>query len=108
LARADACRIGRDRGRRDSPFLCRTCFRLYPTSVLSLGLHDVPVAAQHILRYIGRPEDRPIELQPGALGFSVSGFIGPMIAGFGIDAFGHVATFAALAAFPLVPIAVLD
>jgi predicted MFS family arabinose efflux permease len=30
-----------------------------------------------------------------------------MIAGFGIDAFGHVATFAALAAFPLVPIAVL-
>src|SRR3979490_3223051 len=65
------------------------------------------VAAQHILGYIGRPEDRPMNFSLSALGFSVSGFIGPMIAGFGIDAFGHVATFAALAAFPLVPIAVL-
>jgi predicted MFS family arabinose efflux permease len=42
-----------------------------------------------------------------ALGFSISGFAGPMIAGFGIDAFGHTATFAVLAAFPLVPTAVL-
>jgi predicted MFS family arabinose efflux permease len=42
-----------------------------------------------------------------ALGFSVSGFVGPMIAGFGIDEIGYIATFATLAAFPLVPIAVL-
>src|SRR3989441_3912251 len=43
-----------------------------------------------------------------ALGFSVSGFTGPMIAGLGIDWIGHAATFAAFAAFPLVPIAVLS
>jgi len=90
------------------PFLWQNLLSLYPTSVLiGSGFMMYQVAAQHILGYIGRPEDRPMNFSLSALGFSVSGFIGPMIAGFGIDAFGHVATFAALAAFPLVPIAVL-
>jgi len=65
------------------------------------------VAYQNMVGYIGRPEDRPMNFSMAALGFSISGFMGPMIAGFGIDAFGHAATFAALAAFPLLPVAVL-
>jgi len=65
------------------------------------------VAAQHIVGYIGRPEDRPVNFSLSALGFSISGFIGPMLAGFGIDAIGYTATFAVLAGFPLVPLAVL-
>ena len=65
------------------------------------------VAYQNIVGYIGRPENRPMNFSMVALGFSISGFMGPMIAGFGIDAFGHAATFAALAAFPLLPAAVL-
>lgn len=65
------------------------------------------VAYQNIVGYIGRPEDRPMNFSMAALGFSISGFMGPMIAGFGIDALGHSATFAALAAFPLLPAAVL-
>jgi predicted MFS family arabinose efflux permease len=65
------------------------------------------VAAQHIVGYIGKPEDRPVNFSLSALGFSISGFLGPMIAGFGIDEIGYTATFAVLAAFPLVPIAVL-
>jgi predicted MFS family arabinose efflux permease len=65
------------------------------------------VAYQNIVGYIGRPEDRPVNFSLAALGFSVSGFTGPMIAGLGIDWIGHTATFAAFAAFPLVPIAVL-
>jgi predicted MFS family arabinose efflux permease len=65
------------------------------------------VAYQNIVGYIGPPEDRPMNFSLAALGFSVSGFTGPMIAGFGIDWIGHAATFAAFAAFPLVPIAVL-
>jgi len=90
------------------PFLWQSLFSLYPTSVLiGSGFMMYQVAAQHIVGYIGRPEDRPMNFSLSALGFSISGFIGPMIAGFGIDAFGHVATFAVLAAFPLVPIAVL-
>jgi MFS family permease len=90
------------------PFLRPGMTSLYFASVLiGSGFMMYQVAAQHIVGYIGKPEDRPMNFSLSALGFSISGFAGPMIAGFGIDAFGHTATFAALAAFPLVPIAVL-
>src|SRR5258708_16364854 len=81
---------------------------LHLTSVLiGSGFMMYQVAAQNIIGYIGRPEDRPMTFSLAALGFSVSGFVGPMLAGFGIDAFGHIATFGAFTAFPLLPIAVL-
>ena len=90
------------------PFLWQGMVALYLASVLiGSGFMLYQVAAQHIVGYIGRPEDRPMNFSLSALGFSISGFAGPMIAGFGIDEFGHTATFAALAALPLVPIAVL-
>jgi MFS family permease len=90
------------------PFLWPGMAALYLASVLiGSGFMLYQVAAQHIVGYIGRPEDRPMNFSLSALGFSISGFAGPMIAGFGIDEFGHTATFAALAALPLVPIAVL-
>jgi len=90
------------------PFVWPGMASLYFASILiGSGFMMYQVAAQHIVGYIGKPEDRPMNFSLSALGFSVSGFAGPMIAGFGIDSFGHVATFAALATFPLVPIAVL-
>jgi MFS family permease len=90
------------------PYLWPGMAALYLASVLiGSGFMMYQVAAQHIVGYIGRPEDRPMNFSLSALGFSISGFAGPMIAGFGIDEFGHTATFAALAALPLVPIAVL-
>lgn len=90
------------------PFLWPGMASLYFASVLiGSGFMMYQVAAQHIVGYIGKPEDRPMNFSLSALGFSISGFAGPMIAGFGIDSFGHTATFAALSAFPLVPIAVL-
>src|SRR5262245_8269663 len=90
------------------PFLWPGMPALYAASVLiGSGFMMYQVATQHIIGYIGKPEDRPINFSVSALGFSVSGFAGPMIAGFGIDEFGYTVTFAALAALPLVPIAVL-
>jgi MFS family permease len=90
------------------PFLWPGMPSLYVASVLiGSGFMLYQVAAQHIVGYIGRPEDRPVNFSVSALGFSISGFIGPMLAGFGIDEIGYVATFAVLAGFPLVPIAVL-
>jgi predicted MFS family arabinose efflux permease len=81
---------------------------LYVAAVLiGSGFMMYQVAAQHIVGYIGRPEDRPVNFSLSALGFSISGFIGPMLAGFGIDEIGYTATFAVLAGFPLVPLAVL-
>jgi len=56
----------------------RNLLSLYPTSVLiGSGFMMYQVAAQHILGYIGRPEDRPMNFSLSALGFSVSGFIDP-------------------------------
>lgn len=90
------------------PFLWPGMDALYVASVLiGSGFMMYQVAAQHIVGYIGKPEDRPVNFSLSALGFSISGFAGPMIAGFGIDEFGHTFTFAVLAAFPLVPMAVL-
>jgi len=90
------------------PFIWPGMPALYAASVLiGSGFMMYQVAGQHIIGYIGRPEDRPVNFSVSALGFSVSGFVGPMIAGFGIDEIGYIATFATLAAFPLVPIAVL-
>ena len=90
------------------PYLWPGMASLYFASVLiGSGFMLYQVAAQHIVGYIGKPEDRPMNFSMSALGFSISGFVGPMIAGFGIDEIGHTSTFAALAAFPLVPIAVL-
>jgi MFS family permease len=90
------------------PFLWPGMAALYIASVLvGSGFMMYQVAAQHIVGYIGKPEDRPVNFSLSALGFSISGFAGPMIAGFGIDEIGHTYTFAALAGLPLVPIAVL-
>lgn len=89
-------------------YLWQSLGSLYPASVLiGSGFMMYQVAAQNAIGYIGRPEDRAMTFSLAALGFSVSGFTGPMIAGFGIDSFGHIATFATFAAFPLVPITVL-
>jgi predicted MFS family arabinose efflux permease len=90
------------------PFLRPGLGGLYVASVLigsSFMLYHV--AGQNIIGYIGRPEDRAMNFSLAALGFSISGFSGPMLAGFGIDWLGHSYTFLALSALPLVPAAVL-
>ena len=90
------------------PYLWQSLHALFLASVLiGSSFMMYHVAMQNIVGYIGPPEDRPVNFSLAALGFSVSGFAGPMLAGFGIDSIGHVLTFAALAAFPLIPIAVL-
>ncbi len=86
------------------PYLWESLMALAVASVLigsSFMLYHV--AYQNIVGFIGRPEDRPVNFSLAALGFSISGFTGPMIAGFGIDGIGHAATFAVFAAFPLLP-----
>lgn len=90
------------------PFLRPGIGGLYVASILigsSFMLYHV--AAQNVVGYIGRPEDRAVNFSVAALGFSISGFSGPMLAGFGIDGFGYATTFLALSALPLVPALVL-
>src|SRR5262249_29701139 len=66
------------------PFVWPGIAALYVVSVLvgsSFMLYHV--AYQNVVGYIGPPEDRPVNFSLAALGFSVSGFSGPMLAGLG-------------------------
>lgn len=59
------------------------------------------VALNNVIGQLGTPADRPVNFSWFALGFSISGFCGPLLAGFAIDGAGHRAAFLVLAAFPL-------
>jgi MFS family permease len=49
----------------------------------------------------GSPEQRALNFSWLALGFSISNSLGPLVAGFAIDHFGHAQAMLALALFPL-------
>lgn len=65
------------------------------------------VAAQGITGAIGRPEERTRNYSLLSVGFSVSGFIGPLIAGFSIDHLGYATALRILAVFTAVPVLIL-
>ena len=65
------------------------------------------VAAQNATGALGPPAERAQNFSWLALGYSVSGFIGPLLAGFTLDNASFDASFVTLALLPLVPVAVL-
>jgi predicted MFS family arabinose efflux permease len=65
------------------------------------GLVIVHIAASTAVGALGAPADRSRNFSLLALGLSVSGFLGPVAAGFMIDGLGHARAFLILAAFPL-------
>ena len=75
--------------------LIGTCFLFYH------------VALNNVIGQLGTPADRPVNFSWFALGFSISGFCGPLLAGFAIDGVGHRSTFLILAAFPTLATLVL-
>jgi len=90
------------------PFVSQSLLALYATSVLiGCGFMLYQVAIQHVIGFLGRPEDRPANFSIMALGYSVSAFIGPMIVGVGIDGFGHRWTFLLLSLLPVAPLLIL-
>jgi MFS family permease len=76
-------------------------------SLLGVAFTTFQVATQNATGELGEPAARARNFSLLALGYSVSGFVGPLVAGFTIDHFGHAAAFAAFALVPLVPLAVL-
>jgi MFS family permease len=77
------------------------------TALTGMSFMLFQVAAQNATGALGAPEDRPRNFGFLALGYSVSGLAGPLIAGFTIDHASFRASFTTLALLPLVPIAVL-
>jgi len=65
------------------------------------------IALNHVIGNTGDPADRPVNFSWFALGYSVSGFFGPLLAGFAIDLAGHDAAFLILALLPAAGTALL-
>jgi predicted MFS family arabinose efflux permease len=65
------------------------------------------IAANHAAGTMSAPADRVRNFSLVGLGFSTSGFLGPMIAGFAIDGLGHWNAFLLLAAFPAIALVAL-
>jgi MFS family permease len=81
---------------------------LFAASLLagvSFMLFQVP--AQRAVGDLGEADERAANYSWYALGFSVSGFAGPLIAGFAIDHLGFRAAFALLAVLPALALAAL-
>lgn len=77
------------------------------TALIGMAFMLYQVAAQNATGALGAPSDRARNFSLLALGYSVSGLIGPLLAGFTIDHASFLASFATLALLPLVPVVVL-
>jgi len=77
------------------------------TSLIGLSFMLFQVGTQQATGALGAPADRPRNFSLLALGYSVSGFTGPLTVGLLIDHASFSATFGCLALLPLVPTAVL-
>ncbi len=90
------------------PFVWPHLGMLYAASALiGTGFMMFHVAVSQTVGAIGKAEDRTANFSWLALGFSISGSIGPLVTGFAIDSIGHVRTFLLLFLFPLAPMLLL-
>lgn len=81
---------------------------LYATTTLvGCGFMLYNIALQNVAGFLGKPENRAMNFNMLSLGFSISNLLGPLIAGLGIDGFGHRYAFLFMAALPVIPVAVL-
>ena len=70
------------------------------SSLLGVGFMFVHIGMNAVIGAHGRPSDRPMNFAWLALAFSISGSLGPLIAGFAIEGLGHARAFLVLAGFP--------
>jgi predicted MFS family arabinose efflux permease len=90
------------------PFLAPRLETLYFASTLiGTGFMVFHVALNQVVGAIGSAENRATNFSWLALGFSTSGSLGPLIAGFSIDWTSHATTFLILSVFPVIPVIVL-
>ena len=71
----------------------------FAATMIGSGFMVSHLVSNNLVGAFGKPEDRAANFSWLALGFSVSGSLGPLIAGFAIDGVGEVRSFAVMAAF---------
>jgi MFS family permease len=78
------------------------------TALLGASFMLFQVATQNATGMFGHPSERAKHFAMLALGYSISGFCGPLVSGLMIDHASFTGTFALLALLPLIPVAVLS
>ncbi len=73
--------------------------------VVGSGFMLFHIAVNHMAGESGAPQDRAMNYSLLALGFSTSGFLGPMLAGISIDWIGHRRTLLVLGGFAVLTLA---
>jgi MFS family permease len=76
-------------------------------TLVGAGFMVFQVAVQNATGDLGSPAERARNFSQLALGYSISGFLGPLIAGFTIDHAGFATAFVVFAAISLLPLAAL-
>lgn len=88
------------------PFLFPGLTTLFIAStVIGSGFMLSHMISNNLVGAHGKPEDRAANFSWLSLGYSVSGSLGPLIAGFSIDWLGEVRAFAVMAAFAALALA---
>jgi len=78
------------------------------TALLGVSFMLFQVATQNATGMFGHASERAKHFSWLALGYSTSGFCGPLVSGLMIDNVSYTGTFALLAVLPLIPVAVLS
>ena len=77
-------------------------------SIVGMSFMAFQVATQNATGELGGGTERARNFSLLSLGYSISGFIGPLFTGFTIDHFGFRTSFAAMVLVPLLPVLVLS
>lgn len=77
------------------------------SALIGSGFMLFHIGVSHAAGALGQPEHRARNFSLLALGFSISGFLGPLTAGFAIDGIGHRLTFLVLSASAIVALALV-
>jgi len=75
--------------------------------LIGTGFIFFNISMQNLAGGLGPPEQRTRNFSTLALGYASGHLVGPLIAGFAIDDFGHPAAFASFTALGLVPVLIL-
>jgi len=90
------------------PFLFPSLPTLYITSpLLGTSFMFLHIAMNSVFGAYATPENRAVVFSWLSLGFSISNSIGPLVAGYAIEGFGHAGAMLALAIFPVIALVML-
>lgn len=90
------------------PYLFPTLAGLYASAALIGASHVFyNVAVQNLIGLLSPAEDRTRNYTNYGLVMATASFIGPLVAGFSIDHFGHAMTYLYLAGVPLMPVLIM-